>query len=444
MLYRKVNAEFELWFKGTNKKALFVQGARQVGKTTTIREFCRSHYENFIELNFIKKPTVKKAFAGDLDADTIILNLSAMGFGPFVKGKTVIFLDEIQECSDARTAIKFLVEDGNYDYIESGSLLGINYKNSEDETEESDDGDIASVPVGYEDTLDMYPLDFEEFLLACQMPQQVVDTLRKSFDTGKAVPEFVHEQVMERFRQYLVVGGLPEVVSTFVSNRDFGETLKVQKNLVAGYRRDITKYAKKDKALVRAVFDAIPSQLAKKDKRFVIADIEKGVGRRKYGKPTQWLIDAGMAYYSYNVNAFSLPFANVENKALFKLFMVDPGLVCYMSLSGHQFEVMNGMIDINEGALAEEFVAAELSKKGINLHYYDKKSKHELDFLIATSSGIEVIEVKSGDNYKSHASLDYALENEGWCIAKSIVLCKSNTFVEDEVMYMPLYMAMFL
>lgn len=211
MLYRKVNTEFEAWFKGANKKALFVQGARQVGKTTTIREFCRSHYENFIELNFIKKPAVKKAFAGDLDADTIILNLSAMGYGPFVKDKTVIFLDEIQECSDARTAIKFLVEDGSYDYIESGPLLGINYKNSEDETEESDEGDIASVPVGYEDTLDMYPLDFEEFLLACQIPQQVVDTLRRAFDTGKAVPEFIHEQVMERFRQYLVVGGLPKL-----------------------------------------------------------------------------------------------------------------------------------------------------------------------------------------------------------------------------------------
>lgn len=443
MLYRKVINNFESWFKSTKKKALFVQGARQVGKTTTIRDFCRSHYENFIEVNFIEKPSAKMAFDGDLDVDTIILNLSAMGYGPFVKGKTVVFFDEIQDCPNARTAIKFLVEDGSYDYIESGSLLGINYKEEDDE-EDSDDGDIASVPVGSEDMLDMYPLDFEEFLLACGMTDQVIDCLRKAYVAEKPVPEFIHEQVMTKFRQYLVVGGLPEVVNAYVTERDFAHTLNAQKNLLAGYRRDITKYAKSDKALVRAVFDAIPSQLAKNDKRFVLANIEKGATRRKYGEPTQWLIDAGMGYYSVNVNAFSLPFANVENKTLFKLFMVDPGLVCYMSLDGRQFEVMNGNIDINEGALAEQFVASELAKKGLDLHYYDKKSKHELDFLLSTPSGIEVVEVKSGENYKSHASLDYALENEGWRISKAIVLCNSNVEVSSEVTYLPIYMAMFL
>jgi len=385
MLRRKIDREFERWFSNGKKKALFVEGARQVGKTTTIRQFCNTHYDNFIEINFIKKPVARQAFDGNLDAETIVMNLSAMGYGPFEKDKTVIFLDEIQDCPNARTALKFLVEDGSYDYIESGSLLGINYKENDEE-----EGDIASLPVGYEDTITMFPLDFEEFLWASGVTEAVIDTLRKSFNTLSPVPDFIHNQIMQYFRQYLVVGGLPEIVDTFVNNSDFQRTVKAQHDLLAGYRRDITKYAKKDKALVRAVFDLLPFQLAKEDKRFVLAAIEEGAARRKYSDPTQWLIDAGMAYYAFHVNALSLPFANNVNAKLFKLYSLDTGLVCYMTLAGRQFEVMNGQIDINEGALAEEFVAAEFAKKGYNLYYYDKKSKHELDFLLADADGVHL------------------------------------------------------
>lgn len=439
MLRRKIDKEFERWFLQGGKKALFVEGARQVGKTTTIRHFCATHYKNVVEINFIKKPIAKQAFDGNLDAETIVLNLSAMGYGPFVKGDTVIFLDEIQDCPNARTAVKFLVEDGSFDYIESGSLLGINYK-------ESDEGesDIASLPVGSEDTIMMFPLDFEEFLWACGITETVIDVLRKSFVSQTPVPDFIHNQIIEYFRRYLVVGGLPEIVDTFVNNSDFSLTVKAQHDLLAGYRRDITKYAKKDKALVRAVFDSLPFQLAKEDKRFIIAALEEGASRRKYSDPTQWLIDAGMAYYSIHVNSFSLPFANSANAKLFKLYSIDSGLVCYMTLSGRQFEVMNGQIDINEGALAEEFVAAEFAKKGYDLFYYDKKSKHELDFLLAESDGVHIVEVKSGNNYKSHASLDYALDNESNYISRATVLCKDNLHVEGNIVYLPLYMTMFM
>lgn len=444
MLRRKADAAFESWFSKTRKKALFVEGARQVGKTTTIRQFCATHYENVVEINFIKKPMAKQAFDGNLDADTIILNLSAMGYGPFVKGRTIIFLDEIQDCPNARTAIKFLVEDASYDYIESGSLLGINYKDNKGEHEDSVEGDIASLPVGAEETLSMFPLDFEEFLWACGIAESVIDTLRKSFQTSMPLPEFIHTQMMERFRQYLVVGGLPEIVDTFVNNRDFSLTTKAQHDLIVGYRRDITKYAQKDKALVRAIFDSIPFQLAKQDKRFILSELEKGASRRKYADPTQWLIDAGMAYYAINVNSFDLPFANNSNPKLFKLYSLDPGIVCHMSIQGRQFEVMSGLININEGALAENFVAAELAKKSKPLFYYDKKSKHELDFLLSDSDGVHIVEVKSGDNFTSHASLDYAMENEGARISYATVLCKSNLYCKDGVRYLPLYMAMFL
>lgn len=439
MLRRKADSEIEKWYAQASRKALFVDGARQVGKTTTIRQFCKSHYENVIEINFIKKPLAKLAFDGNLDTDTIIMNLSSMGYGPFRQGKTVVFMDEIQDCPNARTAIKFLVEDGRFDYIESGSMPGINYKD-----DNNDEGDIASLPVGSEQTLSMYPLDFEEFLWACGISEQVIEMLREAFKFSKALPEFIHNQIMGLFRQYLVVGGLPEIVSIFTGNSDFSLTSKAQHDLVAGYRRDITKYAKKDKALVRAIFDSIPFQLAKQDKRFILAKLEDGASYRKYADPTQWLIDAGMAYAARNVNAFELPFHNNANPRLFKLYFLDPGVVCSMSLSGHQFEVMHGMININEGALTENFVAAEFAKKGHSLFYYDKKSKHELDFLLSDNDGVHIVEVKSGDNFKSHASLDYALEHEGSRISRATVLCKGNLSVEDGVTYLPLYMAMFL
>jgi uncharacterized protein len=444
MLRRKADREFEKWFSQVHKKALFVEGARQVGKTTTIRQFCRSHYENVIEINFVKTPLAKQAFDGNLDADTLIRNLSAMGYGPFVNGCTVIFFDEIQDCPNARTAIKFLVEDGRFDYIESGSLLGINYKSRGNDGREDENGDIASLPVGSEYTLSMYPLDFEEFLWASGISEQVVDALRDSFQSSKPLPEFIHGQMMERFRQYLVVGGLPEIVDIFINNSDFSLTANAQRNLIAGYRRDITKYAGKDKALVRAIFDSIPFQLAKQDKRFVLAELENGASRRKYADPTQWLIDAGMAYSAKNVNAFEMPFSNNANLKLFKLYSLDPGMVCRMSMSGHQYEVMKGEIDINEGALTENFVAAEFAKKGYDLYYYDKKSKHELDFLLPEKEGVHIVEVKSGDNYMTHASLNYALENEGSRISQATVLCKSNIFCDNDIRYLPLYMAMFI
>lgn len=442
MLQRKIDKILDNWAVKSKKKALFLEGARQVGKTTSIRALGHRHYKHFIEINFIKKPSAKRAFDEDLDANTIILNLSAMGFGPFVPGETLVFFDEIQECPNARASIKFLVEDGAYDYAESGSLLGIHYKG--DENSEEEIGEIPSIPVGSEETVEMYPLDFEEFLMALGMTTEILGVLRHSYDTMKTVPDFIHEQVMRRYAQYLAVGGLPEVVSNFVENRDFTFTLKAQNDLISGYRKDISKYAGKDKVLVKRVFDSIPSQLAKQDKRFVLADLEHGASRRKYADPTQWLIDAGMAYYAIQTNALSLPLSNVENRRLYKLYLLDTGMLCNMSLPRQHFAVMNGNLDINEGALAENFVAAELVKKGYPLHYFDQKSKHELDFVLPGNEGIIILEVKSGGNYRKHASLDYVLQHDSTMISDAVVLCNSNVTTADRIHYLPLYMAMFM
>ena len=440
MLNRKIFYRLETWYQGDRAKAPLLDGARQVGKTTTIREFARRHYKHFVEINFVKRKSAKKAFDGDLDTHTIIMNLSAMGYGPFVKGETLVFFDEIQDCAGARTAIKFLMEEHEYDFIESGSLLGINYKGGEDEDEDI----VASYPVGFEERINMYPLDFEEFLWAVGISPEVIDLLKECYINKKAVPELIHEQMMKYFRQYLVVGGMPEAVQKFVTEENFQTVVKVQKSIIDSYRDDISKYAGKEKVLVKRVFDAIPSQLAKKDKRYVLADLEKGASRRKYADPTQWLIDAGDAYYSFNTIEFKLPFSTTENRKLYKLFLVDTGLLTNMSLPKMQFQVMNGDIHINEGALTENFIAGELVKKGISLHYYDRQSKHELDFIYKWETGIAVLEVKSGEEFKDHKSLDAILRNSPDKVSRAMVFCRENLFVDDKITYYPLYMAMFL
>jgi len=445
MLNRKIFDRLETWYQGDRAKAPLLDGARQVGKTTTIREFAHRHYKHFVEINFVKRKSAKEAFDGDLDTRTIIMNLSAMGYGPFVKGETLVFFDEIQDCPGARTAIKFLMEEHEYDFIESGSLLGINYKGGEDEDEGEDEDDIvASYPVGFEERINMYPLDFEEFLWALGITREVIDLLKECYVNRTAVPALIHQQMMKYFRQYLVVGGMPEAVQKFVTDEDFQKVTKIQKSIIDSYRDDISKYAGKEKVLVKRVFDAIPSQLAKKDKRYVLADLEKGASRRKYADPTQWLIDAGDAYYSFNTTEFKLPFSTTENRKLYKLFLLDTGLLANMSLPRMQFQVMNGDININEGALTENFIAGELAKKGISLHYYDRQSKQELDFIYKWETGIAVLEVKSGEEFKDHKSLDAILRNSPDKVSRAMVFCRENLFVEDKITYYPLYMAMFL
>lgn len=432
MLKRKVSDDIAKWYQSGCNKALLLTGSRQVGKTTSVRMFAKAHYSHFVEINFVKYPRARQAFDGNLDTKTIVTNLSAMGFGPFVEGKTLVFFDEIQECPNARTAIKFLVEEHRYDFIESGSLLGINYK------------PVTSYPVGYEQELKMYPLDFEEFLWANGVGTDVIDTLRHCYQKEQPVPAFIHDQISKFYRQHLVVGGMPNVVQTFIDNADFGNVLNVQRSILTTYRADITNYAGKDQVLVKRIFDAIPSQLGKQDKRFILASLEKGASMRKYEDPTQWLIDAGIAYYSFNVSDFALPFTATENRRLFKLYMVDTGLLSSRLLKGIQFDVLNGNIGVNEGALTENYIACSLSSKGIPLHYYDKKSRQELDFIIEENNQITIIEVKSGSDYKRHASLDAAIKANPEKIERSIVFSPYNIESQNDVLYLPLYMSQFL
>ena len=432
MLKRKIVTEIEGWHNTSRNKALLLTGARQVGKTTAVREFAKTHYKHFIEINFVKHPIARQAFDGELSTRAIVSNLSAMGFGPFEEGRTLIFFDEIQECPNARTAIKFLVEEHKYVFIESGSLLGINYKQ------------VPSYPVGYEIELSMFPLDFEEFLWAKDISQDVINMVKDCYCEEKPLPEFIHNQLSQYYRQFLVVGGMPEAVQTFVSNPDFNAVNRIHSSILTTYRSDITNYAGKDQVLVKRVFDAIPSQLGKQDKRFILSSLEHGASRRKYEDPTQWLVDAGIVYYSFNVREFALPFSATENRKLYKLYMVDTGLLSNILLKGLQFEVLNGNLEVNEGALTENYVACALSKNNHSLYYYDKKSRHELDFIISENNKISILEVKSGNDYQRHASLNTAIADHSSKINRSIVLSKFNLEKKDDVLYLPLYMAMMI
>ena len=429
---RKIIKKLLEWKNTPQKEALLVCGARQVGKTTTIREFARRYYKHFVELNFEQTPEIQEAFAGNRDAETIIGKLSLMGYGPFVEGKTLVFLDEIQSCPNARTAIKFLVEDGRFDYIESGSLLGINY------------ADVSSYPVGFESQIQMYPLDFEEWLWANGVGEQAIEMVRQAYLEERPLENFVHEQLMRHYRNFLIVGGMPKVVATYLENPDFAKTLHQQKLILDSYRLDIAKYAAENKTKAKRFFDAIPSQLAKEKKRYILSDLEKTASMQKYEDAAQWLADAGVAYFCYNTHSLDLPFEQYENRNLFKVYMLDTGLLCSMWSGNVQWQVVQGDLSINEGGLTENFVAAELSKHGHLLHYYDHKSRNELDFLLKGDKTLNILEVKSGNNYKSHASLDNALKNSPDKIERSVVLCKFNLEKTENITYMPLYMAAFM
>jgi predicted AAA+ superfamily ATPase len=355
-----------------------------------------------------------------------------MGYGPFVEGKTLVFFDEIQSCPNARTAIKFLVEDGRFEYIASGSLLGINYK------------DVSSYPVGFEEQLEMFPLDFEEFLWARGITQDVIDEALNSYKNTCPVPGFLHEQLMKLYREYIIAGGMPGAVNAFLANDDFSQTLRVQNIILGSYRDDIAKYADKEKDKAKAVFDAIPEQLGKKNKRFMLASLEKGAGNRKYEQATMWLSEAGIAYHCFNTTALELPLSFSEKRNLYKLYLFDTGLLCAMIMDGIQSAVLMGDIRINEGAIAENAVAAELVKRKIPLYYYDKKTRMELDFVFKDKGRISIIEVKSGSEYRRHAALDNAYADNPEKFNRRIVLCRGNVEAADNgVVYLPLYMAMF-
>lgn len=419
-------------FFSTQNKALLITGARQTGKTFVIRQYAKNAAKNLVELNFLENEAAGKLFAGAVNSRDILLRISALTDVPLEKGKTVIFFDEVQECPEIVTAVKFLVEEGSYQYILSGSLLGVELK------------DIRSIPVGYMDIFEMYPLDFEEFCRANGVSEHILTVLCQCYEEKKTVDELVHDKMMELFRLYLIVGGMPEAVNTFLRTNNLKLVEDIQKGIVRLYKKDIAKYDPEHKLYLEEIFSLIPSELNQKNKRFILKNLNENFKFSRYENSFIWLKEAGVALPTYCASEPTLPLLLSRSTNLFKLFSSDVGLLASMYMDGLQLRILNREVDINFGSVYENVIAQELRAHGFDLYYYNSKKMGELDFLVEYEGKVLPIEVKSGKGYTRHAALNNVLAAENYDIPQGLVLCNENVSKADKIIYYPIYMIMFL
>ena len=439
MLKRKAYEQLLHWKNNHSKKCLMVKGARQVGKTYLIRQFGKSEYKSFIEINFIKQKDLKRIFTGDLSADNIYKRMSAQIQDiEFIPGNTLIFLDEIQNCGNARTAIKFLAEDGRYDIITSGSLLGLTYAENGD----ADAEEPESVPTGYEDFVTMYSLDFEEFLWAEGYNEEAVDILREYFDSLSKIPESIHFKYTELFREYMAVGGMPEVVADYVEHHDFNIVTVIQERILEDYKFDIAKHAKgAEKTKVRKCYEAIPKQLAKELKKFQYSTVEKGRTSKKYGGSVQWLRDSALVHVCNNVHEPYIPLMANAVEEQFKLYINDTGLLCALyGAETRKALLLNTLKGSAKGGLYENIIAESLIKTGHKLYYYKPDDDHELEFLLELNGEVIPVEVKAGNT--ATVSLNNFLKD--YNPSKGFKMISGNIGVMDNKITLPHYMIMFI
>lgn len=422
-----------IWnFFQKDHKALLITGARQVGKTYIIREIGKAAFESFIEFNFLENETARTLIENAKSSSDILLRISALTNQPLIPGKTLIFFDEVQECKEIVTAIKYLVDEGSYRYILSGSLLGVDLK------------DIRSVPVGYMDVFEMFPLDFEEFIMANGVAQRVIDSLHDAYENRTPVDTFIHERMMELFRLYLIVGGMPSVVARFLATNNLQEISQEQNAILALYRQDIAKYDPNNKLYLEDIFALIPSELNNKNKRFILKNLNENFKFSRYQNSFLWLKNAGVALPTFCVTEPTVPLVLNKSANLFKLFLSDVGLLAAMYLDGIQLKLLNRKKDINFGSVYENAAAQELKAHGFDLYYFNSKKQGELDFIIEHDGNVLPIEIKSGKDYQRHAALDNVMENRDYAIPTAFVFQNDNVRVDGRVVYLPIYMLMFL
>lgn len=438
MLKRKIESVLEEWKNTPDKKPLVIKGIRQCGKTYIVQKFAHENYKNVVYMNFILEPDKKSAFVGNLDVDTIILNLSALiPESRFVPGETCIILDEIQECKEARTALKSFHTDGHFDVIATGSLLSVKgYGKRKKEKDEGQD----SIPVGYETVINMYPLDFEEFLWANGVNENVINSVKACFDNETPVPEGVHKAMLDLLYRYVIVGGLPEVVNTFLSTKNIELVYKNQRTLIAEYEEDMVKYAEDaDKPHIRKCFESIPKQLAKENKKFQYSTVKKGGRASLYLGCLQWLEDAGIVRRCYNTQITELPLEGNAIQDCFKVYTTDIGLLIAMLDYGTQADILKGNLLGYKGAIFENLMADFLSKSEQKLYYFHKDSGLELDFLTRYKGKCVVLEVKAKAGKTK--SLYTVLKNKNvYHVYHAIKLGQYNVGRNDEILTIPLYM----
>ena len=443
MLQRKIYKRLLDWKHARRndqlRKCLLIKGTRQVGKSFIVQEFGKTEYASFINIDFYRQPGLKAIFDGEMTPEEIMKRLTAYMTGvTLVPGNTLIFLDEIQCCGNARTAIKFLAQDMRYDVISSGSLMGLTYGEDDDASVE----EPASVPVGYETQIMMYSLDFEEFLWACGYDENAIAVLRSYYEHGEQIPEAIHDKYEALFREFIVVGGMPEVVADFSRNKDFNRADWIQNDILAEYRDDIAKHARgKEKQLVRMCYDAVPKQLAKELKKFQYSTVEKGQTRRKFGGSIQWLKDSGIVNACYNIHEPYLPLMANANEDQFKLYINDTGLLCCMYGPETKISVLNNTIKGNaRGGIYENIISECLIKSGYMLYYYKPDDDHEVEFLLEKNGGVVPVEVKAGRN--ASPSLNSFINNFSPPVAFKLIAGRNRKSGVKETL--PHYMVMFL
>lgn len=436
MLKRKIEQTLLDWKNAPGRKPLLLKGCRQCGKTYSATDFARKHYEHVVYLNFIENPVYASVFSGSLEVDHLVMMISAL-LGPsaaFVPGKTLLVLDEIQECPDARTALKFFHLDGRYDVIGTGSLLGVRGYGK----------DLRSVPVGYETVIDMYPLDFEEFLWANGIGPELIGLLRSCLQQETPVPEALHQRLRSLLLQYAVIGGMPDAVQMFADTKQPGAVLRLQRDILRSYEDDMIKYAeKKDKSQIVECFQSIPRQLSKENKKFQFSAVKKGASASKYAGSVQWIEDAGIVSRCYNLSVTELPLDGNAIQDVFKVYMKDTGLLIAMMDDGAQFDVLQGNLFGYKGAIFENIAADFFAKMGRKLYYFRKDSGLEIDFVIRWRGKCTLVEVKAATG--NAKSLKTVLKHpEKYHVEQAIKLGDYNVGRSGPILTLPLYMGFLL
>lgn len=430
MLRRKIYDKLLAWKNNKGKKdAILLRGVRQCGKTYIVREFGKREYKNFIEINFIERPDMQAVFSGNLDVDNMVqqIKLSMPGC-QFIPGETLLFLDEIQDVPNARTSLKFWTQDGRFDCIASGSLLGMDYKNE------------VSIPVGYEQQLIMRTLDFEEFIWALGAEVNLKEMLAPYVDGAKRVPEAMHNSLNKYLQEYMVVGGLPEVVDTYIATKDFYQVHLLQEKILRDYQDDIAKYAlNQDKIKAKQCFLSIPRQLSKENHKFQYSVVEKKATARKFTSSLDWLHNAGLIDFAYNVNSPWFPLKAHVKEDQFRVYLCDIGLL--VAMYGYQLKIAllsDALEGPAKGGIYESLVADILAKRGEELYYYKKEdSTLEIEFILERDCKLVPVEVKARKG--STRSLNELLKMDN--IERGYKLTAQNTGVVEKKITLSLYMA---
>ena len=431
-MYRKDSLIIEEWLKSSGK-ALLVTGARQIGKTWLIREeIAKSEYSKF-EVNFIDQPDLVDYLNVKMSAEEFLVKLKMIMPEDCKPQETIVFFDEIQKCPEIVTKIKFLVEEGSFKYVMSGSLLGVELRG------------IASVPVGYLTVLRMYPMDFEEFMIANNVSRMTLEMLKEKFETCQPVDEFIHQKLLAMFFIYLIVGGMPDAVKTYIATKDIREVDKVQRDIVMLYKEDFSQYENEDKKLkLISIYDIIPAELNKQNKKFVFTMLDKELKFDRYENSFLWLKDAGVALPVYNVEAPIIPLKASKSSNVFRLFSNDTGLLTSAYPAETKIELINKNSEVNNGAHFENAVAQQLTANGLEPYFCKKKNIGELDVLVEIGGKVVPIEVKSGKSYKAHKALDNFMKIPDYHIEKAYVLSVAKVEQEGAVVYLPIYMCYLL